>query len=518
MHHKSRQALTCLVISLVVACSEQSSYDVILRNGTVVDGTGGAAFVGDIAITGEFIAAMGDLRHASATEEIDVNGLVVAPGFLNIHSHAEAEAAGTAINMLSQGVTTEIVNADGSGNIDLIEQFNPFEDGGLAVNLGGMIGFNSLWREVVGTDNVRPTASQISRMQALLQTALEAGAWGVSSGLDYVPGYYATTEEVIEVLSPFADWNVVFANHDRLTPDSDFSSIVGMTETITIGESAGLIPLITHMKVQGWEQGQAETILTAMKTADTNFPGGAVADAYPYLAGQTALQALIIPSWAQAGGRDQMLERFAQPELRAQIVAEAERAMRLRFGGHQGVYLLQSGRELSEAMEEMQLESPGETVVRLLEETAQSIIARFGAEEDLIAILQHPTTSMACDCGASNSDRIHPRFWGSYPKVLGEYVRDKRALTLEDAIYKMTGLPAKTIGMRDRGLLKPGMKADITVFDPDAVIDNATYDEPTLMSEGIIHTIVNGKFAWRDAASTGVQAGQVLWRTRTATR
>ena len=496
----------------LAACSEQTSYDLIIRGGTIVDGSGNAFFIGDIAVSNDVIAAIGNLDQATAKEEIDASGLIVAPGFLNIHSHAEPDAVGTAINMLSQGVTTEIVNADGAGPIDLPAQFSSAAESGLAINFGGMIGFNSVWREVVGTEEVRPTRSQIVDMQNLVGTSLEAGAWGVSGGLDYVPGYYATTEEVVEVLSPFSDWNVVFANHDRVTPESGFSSIAGMTETITIGEASGLIPLITHMKVQGWEQGQADIILDRMRMANTSFSGGAVADVYPYLAGQTALRAFTVPSWAQAGGRDAMLERFADPATRAEIIAAAEQQMDLRFGGHEGVYLLQSGRELSEAMEEMGLDSPGETVLRLIEESSQGIIARFGLEEDLIAIMQHPTASMACDCGASTSDRIHPRYFGSYHKILGVYVRDKQALSLEDAIYKMTGLPAKTIGMTDRGLIKPGMKADITVFNLDTIIDHATYDQPTLMSQGIIHTIVNGQFAWRYAQATGVHAGQILWR------
>ena len=251
-----------------------------------------------------------------------------------------------------------------------------------------------------------------------------------------------------------------------------------------------------------------------MREADTSFTGGAVADVYPYLAGQTGLQSLIIPAWAQAGGRDAMLSRFSQPDVRAQIVEEAEQAMRLRFGGHEGVFLLQSQRELTQAMAEMSLDSPGDAVIRLLEEAPQGIIARFGLEADLIEIMQHPTASIACDCGASTSQQGHPRGWGSFPKVLGEYVREKQALTLENAIYKMSGLPAKTIGMHDRGLITPGMVADITVFDPQTVIDNATYTNPTLMSEGIIHTIVNGEFAWRDGEATGVQSGQILRRSR----
>jgi N-acyl-D-amino-acid deacylase len=495
-------------------CSQIEPYDLIIRSGTIVDGTGEPMYTGDMGIRGDTIAAVGKLWRASATEEVDAEGLIVAPGFINIHSHAQYDALPTAVNMLSQGVTTEIMNADGRSPLDLSVQMQRIDSAGLALNVGGCIGFNSVWQEVVGRDDVRPTEEQIRAMQELIRQGLEDGAWGVSAGLDYAPGYYATTEEVIEVLRPFADWNVVFTNHDRLTPESGYSSIAGMTETIEIGEATGLIPLITHMKVQGWEQGKADTILQRMASAKTSFPDGAAADVYPYLAGMTGLGSLIIPSWAQQGGYEAMVERFGDPSLRKRIITEAEKAMKLRFGGPEGVYLLASQRELTDAMADLGTDSPGEAVVRLLEEENQGIIARFGTEADLIAIMQHPTASIACDCGASLSERGHPRGWGSFPKVLGEYVREKEALTLEQAIHKMTGLPAQTIGMTDRGTLQAGQAADLTIFDPATIIDHATYEEPNLPSEGVIHVLVNGRFAWRSGEATGVQAGRTLVRGR----
>jgi N-acyl-D-aspartate/D-glutamate deacylase len=509
----------------LAGCADTGSYDLILQGGTIVDGSGDDAFVGDVGISGDSIAAIGNLRRASATTTLDVTGLVVAPGFINLHSHADLDGLPAAVNMLSQGVTTEILNADGRSPLDLGMQLDTADALGLALNVGGMIGFNSVWGSVVGVDDVRPTPDQITEMQGLVADGLRAGAWGVSAGLDYVPGYYATTDEVIRILEPFGEWeneesgargdlpSPVFSNHDRVTPESGYSSIAGMTETLEIGEATGLVPLITHMKVQGWEQGRASTILERMAEVETSFEGGAAADVYPYLAGQTGLQALIIPGWAQAGGGEAMLERFADPELRRRIVEEANEAMDLRFGGPAGVYLLGSGRELTDVMDEWQLDDGGETVVRLLDESGgQGIIARFGLEADLVAIMRHPTASIACDCGASMSDRVHPRFWGSYPKVLGEYVREKQVISLEAAIHKMSGLPARTIGMHDRGLIRIGMAADLVAFDPATVVDHATYDDPTAISDGIVHTVVNGQLAWQDGATTGVQAGRPLRR------
>ncbi|MEM6378456.1 MAG: amidohydrolase family protein [Bacteroidota bacterium] len=517
--NQKRPFLFLVIISLalfLMNCTPTQEYDLILRNGTIVDGSGQAAYKGDVAIQGQEIAAVGKIGKAISQQEIDISDLVVTPGFVNIHSHAQEDAIPTAINMLSQGVTTEIINADGFGPVNLENQKQRLDNGGLALNIGGMIGFNSVWYEVVGPgpEEVRPDSTQIVQMQELIRKGLEAGAWGVSAGLDYVPGYYAKTEEVIVVLQPFKDWNVVFSNHDRLTPESNFSSIAGMIETIEIGEASGLIPLVTHMKVQGWEQGKANVILEKMRQAKTDFPGGAAADVYPYLAGMTGLAALIIPSWAQAGGYAAMIKRFKDQKLRSQIIEEAEEAMGLRFGGPSGVFLLESQRELTDAMKDYGVDSPGEAVIRLLEEQDQGIIARFGKESDLIEIMQHPTATIACDCGASTNEKGHPRGWGSFPKVLGEYVRVKKVLSLEQAIYKMTALPAKTIGMDDRGLLKTGLVADLTVFNPETIIDHATYQEPTLMSDGIVHTIVNGQFAWKDGTATGLQAGQTLQRKK----
>ena len=493
--------------------SRGPTFDVILRGGTVIDGTGAAPFVADVAIAGTHIARVGDLGRAAAPVELDVQGLYVAPGFLNLHSHASPGALGTAVNMLTQGVTTELLNADGGGPVDVAQQLTAAATSGLAVNVGAYIGFNRAWTTIVGDADRRPTVEDIVRMREMLASNLEHGAWGVSAGLDYKPAYFATTNEVIEVVRAAAPWRTHFTNHDRVTPESGYSSRAGMLETIAIGERGGLVPVITHMKVQGREQGTAAEILERMRQA-TARGAYTAADAYPYLAGQTQLAALLIPGWAQEGGRQAMLERFKDPDARARIVAEAEEALDARFGGAAGVYLPGSRRELTDVMREMNA-GAGETIVRILETGSPGAILRFGAERDLVKILQHPTTSIACDCGASGGGRgSHPRNQGTYPRVLGRYVRETGALTWTDAIRKMTLLPATTIGMVDRGAIAPGMAADITVFDPQTVIDRATYEEPALPSEGVRHVLVNGGFALRDGVPTGERHGRALLRKR----
>jgi N-acyl-D-amino-acid deacylase len=498
--------------ALAVLLSAQApSYDVIVHHGTIIDGSGLPRYRADVAIADGSIARIGDLSGSHAAVDLDAEGLIVAPGFINIHSHATPEGLPHAENMLTQGVTSEILNADGSGPLDVRAQLEALAARGLAVNVGANIGFNTVWASVMGSADRRATADDIARMRTLVVDGLVHGAWGVSAGLDYKPAYFAQGEEVIKIVEAARPWRTNFVNHDRVTPESGYSSRAGMIETIDIGERSGLVPVITHMKVQGHEQGTADQILKAMRdaTARGNYTA---ADAYPYLAGQTGLVSLIIPGWAQAGGRDEMLKRFADPALRTRIVKEAEDAMNARFGGAAGVYLPATRQELTAVMRDLNVPA-GEAVVRLLEQGNPGIIARFGIEADLVKILQNPSTSIACDCGSVAGDAQHPRYYGTFPRVLGRYVREQNALTLEDAVRKMTGLPAATIGLVDRGLLAVGMQADLTAFDPRAVIDHATFEEPTHPSDGIRIVLVNGRVALRDGKVTGQQAGLALYRT-----
>lgn len=504
---------TALTLSglLLASTAQAQTYDIVIRGGTIVDGSGLPEYKGDVAISARHIAAVGDLRKASGKTEVDARGLVVAPGFINIHSHAQPDAVATAVNMLTQGVTTEITNADGHGTTDINSQLAGFAKDGLAENIGLYIGFNAVWAEVVGQEDRRASAEEISRMQGLLTGNLAQGAWGVASGLDYKPGYFAQVDQVIDIVSAARPWRTNFPNHDRIRPEEGYSSFKGMAETIAIGEQTGVIPVITHIKTQGAEQGNAANVIAMMDRATARGTYTA-ADVYPYLAGLSGLS-LNVPGWAIAGGREAMLKRFADPAVRPRIVEETERAMNQRWGGAQGVYLFNMGRELADIVTEMNVR-PGEAVLRLLEQQEHSAILRFGREDDVVAFLRYRNSAMACDCGASRGQKGHPRTWGSFPRVLGHYVRDTKALTMADAIRKMTALPAATIGMIDRGYLAPGMAADIAVFDPRTIRDTATYEEPTSPSEGMRHVWVNGRAALRDGTATGEQGGAVVLRSR----
>jgi hypothetical protein len=410
--------------------------------------------------------------------------------------------------MLTQGVTTEILNPDGFGTVDLREQTAMLMQTGLALNIGAYIGFNAVWQAVVGLTDRRPTQDDVTRMRVLVERGLEHGAWGVSAGLDYVPGRYASTDEVVSVVEVGRKWRTNFPNHERLIADAGVRA--GISETIAIARAAGLMPVITHVKAGRTGDNRAPALVDMM-TAATKSGLYTAADAYPYVAGMGRPGALLIPGWAQEGGRGDMLKRFADPTQRARIVTETEQMLAARLGGAESVTFLRGRGELVELMKSQNV-SAGEAILRMVEQADAGAIMRFGVESDVVTFLRHPTTSVACDCGASISPFVHPRFYGTYPRVLGRYVREQKVLTWAEAVYKMTALPSATIGMIDRGVLAVGMAADVTVFDPDRVVDRATYENPTLLSEGIRHVIINGRVALRDGKVTGLHAGRILNR------
>ena len=488
-------------------------YDVIIRHSTIVDGTGAPPFRADVGVVGQHIAKIGDLSRDSGAVSIDARGLFVAPGFINVHSHAEAGALPTAENMLTQGVTTEILNADGGGPVDIGDQMSRLASPGLAVNIGAYAGFNAAWENVVGNSRRRATAEEIERMRRIILENLRHGAWGVSSGLDYTPAAYATTAEVVSVVSVAKDWRTNFPNHERLTPESHYSSRVGIAETLEIGAAAGLAPVITHMKAQGIEQKTSATLL-GMMTQSTDRGVYASADVYPYLAGMTSVGALTLPKWVWEGSKAEILARVKDPGVRARAIAEGDAQILTRFGGPSGVYLVDQHKQLTEIMGELGVTSGAEAILQLAErDQAGMSVLTFGAEEDLRAFLQYPDAAVACDCGARRGALGHPREYGTFPRVLGRYVRDEHVLTWENAIRKMTGLPATMIGMVDRGFIAVGMAADVAVFDTASIIDHATYEKPSVLSEGVKFVLVGGQVALRDGRVTGARGGQALRRT-----
>jgi N-acyl-D-aspartate/D-glutamate deacylase len=514
--HARALGITLLAVAACAGPSTTTSppprpapFDLIVRGGSVLDGTGRPAYRADVGVAAGRITRLGELSRDTAATEIDASGLVVAPGFINIHSHTSALS--TAGNILTQGITTELLNPDGFGPLDIARQLVATGAGSPAVNVGVYAPFNTAWERVVGTLDRRPTPTEIAQITALLERGLEAGAWGVSAGLDYKPGYFAQTDEIVAALAPLRGWRTNFPNHERLPPETGFSSIAGMRETIEIGERAGLVPVITHMKVHGSEQGRADDILALMRAATARGVYTA-ADVYPYIAGHGSLAQLSIPGWALEGGRGALRQRLADPAARVRIVRETEAQLVARWGSPANVRLVGRNQTIAELMPALGTRSPGEAVARVLElDGNDEMIATFGAESDLIAILQYPDAAIACDCFWGRGS-AHPKDFGTFPRVLGHYVRESHVLSLADAVRKMTGLPASIVGMVDRGFVAVGMAADLTVFDATTVTDRATYQSPMAWSDGIRLVAVNGQIALRDGKPTGVRAGRSLRR------
>ena len=503
-----RLALAILMPLTLSAAPAPPAYDLVLRGGTVFDGSGRDGRVADVGIVGDRIMAVGDLRGARGREERDARGRYVTPGFISVHDHSQPEVYARPAGLLTQGITTAITNPDGGGPLDIRAQLaRP-----LGLNYGAYVGFNTVWGEVMGADDRRASPAELARMRGLVRAGMAAGAFGVSAGLDYKPGFWADADEVVAVASAAKPWRTNFTNHERVFDGNGYSSVAGMAETVDIGRRAGLLPVITHAKLQGRDQGRlADTFALATRPAARGVP--VLLDAYPYTFGSTSLEQLTIPAWAQAGGFDAMLARFKDPALRRRIDAETNAQLAVRWGGPKGVYLSELRKELTAVIAETGDPSPGEAIMRLLEQGQRRVLLRFGTEADQEALVAHPLTAVSCDCGATASTTGHPRNWGAYPRVLGRYVREKRLFSWGEAVRKMTALPAAMLGLAERGYLVPGMIADVTVFDPATVIDRSTIDQPTLPSVGIETVVVNGRLALDRGVVTGAAVGRALARS-----
>ena len=486
------------------------SFDVVIRNGELLDGSGQRSYRADIGIRDEYIAFIGNASRVQATIEIDAGGLFVTPGFINIHDHAQPEAVNISANTLTQGITTAIVNPDGFGSVDVEKQLREFATHGLAMSVGGYIGFNSVWAEVVGDVDRRPSRAQIQRMRELITRNLEWGVWGVSAGLDYKPAYSARTEEVIDVVEAARPWRTNFPNHERLTPENHWSSRAGIAETLQIANRAGLRPVITHIKVQGHEQGTAAGILAMLEANDIHGER-AVGDVYPYIAGQARLEDLLVPASALAGGRAALMQRLKDPATRTHIAREIDSAIAARFGSPDGVFVIREQKDLAQLMAQSGNVSAGEAVLRVVEQGDSRSILRFGNEDDVRSFVVSSEIAIACDCGSATTIG-HPRASGTFPRALGRYVREQHLLSWPEMVRKMTSLPAGIIGMTDRGYLAVGMRADVVVFDPKNIVDHATFAKPGERSQGVQEVLVNGRFAIRNGALTGEMHGQILQR------
>jgi dihydroorotase/N-acyl-D-amino-acid deacylase len=515
---------TLLVGFLFLGCSRP--YDLIIRNGLVLDGTGKEGIQADVAVRGGKIVAVGTLpEDAKAKHVIDASGKVVAPGFIDIHTHAERKLLRfpNIENYITQGVTTVVGGNCGGSPLPIGAYFAKAESLRIAVNLALLVGHNTVRRRVMGSENRAPTPEELEQMKDLVRQAMEDGAIGLSTGLKYIPGAYSRTEEVIELAKVAAEYGGIYATHMREEGRGLFMAI---REALTIGREAGIPVQISHFKAVGKPMWGSSLKMLALIDSARHAGLKVTFDQYPYPATSTTL-GVLVPAWAFAGGRKVYLERWKDPETRKKIKEGIVDNILLDRGGGDPASVVIVESEYDSTLDGMNLreitkrffgkvtmENVAETVLRLLEKGRHSCIFHCLSEEDVQRIMQHPAGMVASDGHTVSPDESfpHPRNYGTFPRVLGRYVRELSILTLPEAIRKMTGAVAQKLGFEHRGVLKVGNWADIVVFDPEKVIDTATWEKPKQFAEGIEHVLVNGEFVVRDGRITGKRPGKVLRR------
>ncbi|HYO82446.1 MAG TPA: D-aminoacylase [Bryobacteraceae bacterium] len=516
-----KPALLCAAACLI--CTAQT-YDLVITGARVVDGTGSPWYRADVAVLQGRIAAIGSLSSVAAAVRISADGLVVAPGFIDMHSHAGRSVDGNPLleSLARQGITTLLEGQDGGSPIPLRPALDKLQALRPALNFGYFAGHNAIRSTVMGSENRHATAAEIDRMKALAREAMVDGAFGLSTGLFYVPGNYAPTEEVIQLARVVAPFGGMHISHIR---DEASGVLDSVRETIRIGEQGGVPTQVTHHKIIGkayW--GRSKQTLHLVDEARARGVDVTI-DQYPYTASSTGTAALF-PQWSLSGGAKALAERVNAPESRARIKAEIARRIREDRGGGDpanvqfascGFDRSLDGKTLSDATRAAGLEptpeNAADTMISLQLKGGCSAIYHAIGEEDVVRILQSPNTMVATDGHAPvPGDGVpHPRSYGTFPRVLGRYVRDRKILTLEEAIRRMTGLPASRLKLQDRGLIRVGMSADLVAFDPATITDRSEFARPHQYSEGVRHLIVNGVPVLRDGVMTGERPGKVLF-------
>ena len=509
---------------LVVSPTAQESFDIIIRGGRVVDGSGNPWVVADIGIRGDRIARIGGLTDASASLEIDATGRVVTPGFIDPHTHARRGIfdVPTADNVLLQGVTTVTEGNDGNSPLPIGEHLDRIARTSISPNWAVFVGQGTVRSAVMGREDRDPTAAELDEMSALVASAMEEGALGLSTGLFYVPGTFTSTEEVIALAKIVASYDGIYISHMR---DEAHGLLDSVRETIRIGEEGGLPVQMTHHKVIGRDSWGASADSLDLVDAARARGVDITIDQYPYTASQTSITALL-PPWAQEGSWDDMVQRILDPETRRRLKGEIMwRIDHDRGGGDPANVVIGlcewdrtlEGQSLADILEgrglEVTIDAAADLVMEIVERGGARAIYHAMQEDDLERIMRHPATAVGSDGGISifGVGVPHPREYGTFARVLSRYVRERRVLTLEEAVRKMSGATAQRLGIRDRGFLHEGFHADIVVFDPAAVRDTATFSEPHQYATGIDHVLVNGVVVVQNGVHTGARPGRVLY-------
>lgn len=535
MHRRVTLILSAMLTLIAISVSAGAAdFDLLIKNARVVDGTGNPWFINDVAIKDGHIAAMGATLDVDADQVVDAAGRVLAPGFIDVHTHVESgddraglEGIPRADNFLLDGVTTIITGNCGGSEIDVGAYSSRLADLGIGINVATFIGHNSVRSNVIGLDNRAPTASELQQMQSLVEQAMQDGAVGLSTGLLYVPGTYATTQEVIDLATVASKHGGVYATHMREQGAQLHQSI---DEAVQIGVAADMPVQISHLKVKG--RNLWGTIGGALDLIESHRQDGVdvVVDAYPYERASTNL-GVNMPRWAVSGGSADIAERINDPETNERIVGEMKDMLDERgYPDYSFATVARyrpepayNGRTISEINQMLERTATTDneiaTILDMMVDGGEagtiqgaSMVYHYMDMADVDTILRYPNAAIASDGGVPEfgSGQPHPRSYGTNAKVLADFVRERKVLTLEDAVRRMTSLPARTFSFHDRGIIRPGFVADLVLFDPDTVADKATFADPHQFSEGFDYVVVNGVVAVADGKPTDERAGQFV--------
>ena len=546
---KYNRTIFFLFTALILGCSTPESYDVIIRNGQIIDGTGSPSFIGDIGINADTITKIGTIKNTTGLSEIDAEGLVVAPGFINMLSWATESLIedGRSQSDIRQGVTLEVMGeGESMGPLNdwlkqemkeaqqdikfdiewttLSEYLEFLERKGVSTNITSFLGNASLRLNVMGYEKRPPTKKEMDEMKDLTRQAMEEGAVGLSTALVYAPSGHANTEEIIELAKVVAEYDEMYISHIR---NEESGLLNAMDELIAISREANIRSEIYHFKASGNENWHLMDQAIKLIENARNEGLEITTNMYMYNASSTGLN-FSLPAWAKEGGHDVTMEMIAKPELKAKMIKEItfhvppEKILLVGFKNEKLRHLI--GKTLAEISAERG-KSPGETVVNLIYEDYSRIQAVYFSmsEENIKKKIALPFMSFCSDAGSYATEGVflkkstHPRAYGSFARLLGKYVREEKIITLEEAIRKLTSQPAQNLKIKKRGMLKEGYFADVVIFDPGKITDNATFKQPHQYATGMIHVLVNGKHVLKDGEHTGALPGRVVrgpgWKT-----
>jgi dihydroorotase/N-acyl-D-amino-acid deacylase len=521
-----RLALAATLVAAASLHAQQPRYDLLIAGGTVIDGTGAPRYRADVAITGDRIALISRtaIPRANATRVIDASGRIVAPGFIDLHAHLEPlpQLPG-ARSAVTQGVTTALGGPDGGSPWPLAAYMTAREQQRIGINVAYLVGHNTVRHAVMGDANRAPTPDELTRMRAMIAEGMHDGAFGISTGLRYVPGTYSTIDEVVALSQVAADSGGIYTSHLR---EEGLGLLEGVAEAIEIGRRAHIPIVLTHHKAVGQKMWGRSVVTLHMLDSARRAGVDVMADVYPYTATHTGISVLI-PSWALADGDSAFARRVGDPVLRDSITrgivfnilndrggGDLRRVQFSRVAWDRTL----EGKTLADWAERRTLAPTPENGAALVIEAQRNgganAIYHVLDEADVRRIMQHPQVMIASDGRLSTpgDGHPHPRAYGTFPRVLGHYARDERVLTLEQGVHKMTGMPAARLRLGDRGVLRDGAAADVVVFDAARIADQATFDAPHQYATGIDYVLVNGVVAIGSGKYMESRSGRVLRR------